>query len=73
MARGRFVARVALAFAVSASVVAFGVGVAQAATFATTVVTGDDAGEPGIVVGTDGALYIDAPSGLLSGVPGSPG
>src|SRR5206468_2354269 len=46
--------------------------VAQAATFSTTVVTGDDAGEPGIDVGKDGAIYINAPSGLLSNLPGSP-
>jgi hypothetical protein len=36
------------------------------------VVTGDDGGEPGIAVGKDNAIYVDAPSGLLSNLPGSP-
>jgi hypothetical protein len=47
-------------------------GVAQGATFTTTVVTGDDTGEPGIDVAKNGAIYINAPSGLLSNLPGSP-
>ena len=36
------------------------------------VVTGDDTGEPGINVAADGTTYINAPSGLLSNLPGSP-
>ena len=36
------------------------------------VVTGDDTGEPGINVATDGTTYINAPAGLLSNLPGSP-
>lgn len=68
----RFFARRALGLAISLSAVAIGAGAASAATFTTTVVSGDDAGEPGIAVGTDNALYIDAPSGLLSNLPGSP-
>src|SRR3954453_10572736 len=72
MAGGRFISRAALALSISLLVVAIVAGVAQAATFSTTVVTGDDAGEPGIDVGKDGAIYINAPSGLLSNLPGSP-
>jgi hypothetical protein len=53
-------------------VAAFAAGAAGAATFSTTVVTGDDGGEPGIAMGKDNAIYIDAPSGLLSNLPGSP-
>jgi hypothetical protein len=69
---GGFFARAALALSIGLSTVVLGAGAAQAATFSTTVVTGDDAGEPGIAVGKDNALYIDAPSGLLSNLPGSP-
>jgi len=36
------------------------------------VVTGLDAGEPGIDVAPDGAIYVNAPAGLLSNLPGSP-
>jgi hypothetical protein len=47
---------------------------ATAATFgAPVVVTGKDAGEPGIdVTNTDGTIYVNAPSGLLSNAPGGP-
>src|SRR4051794_38053635 len=46
---------------------------AGAATFSSpVVVTGDDTGEPGIDVGPDGTIYVNAPSGLLSNLPGSP-
>jgi hypothetical protein len=46
---------------------------AVAATFgAATVITGDDTGEPGIDVAKDGTIYVNAPSGLLSSLPGSP-
>jgi hypothetical protein len=72
MAGGRLYARAGLAAFVWLSLLVLGAGAAGAATFSTTVVTGDDAGEPGIAVGKDNALYIDAPSGLLSNLPGSP-
>lgn len=36
-----------------------------------SVVTGDDAGEPGIDIASDGTLYINAPVGFLSSLPGS--
>ena len=72
MAGGRFYARAGLALSIWLSVVALGAGAANAATFSTTVVTGDDGGEPGIAVGKDNAIYVDAPSGLLSNLPGSP-
>jgi hypothetical protein len=35
------------------------------------VVTELDTGEPGIDVGPDGAIYVNAPAGLLSSLPGS--
>src|SRR5437763_16057424 len=39
---------------------------------APVVVTGLDTGEPGIDVAPDGTIYVNAPAGLLSNVPGSP-
>src|SRR5438477_8330997 len=36
------------------------------------VVTGLDTGEPGIDVAADGTIYVNAPAGLLSNLPGSP-
>src|SRR5438445_7873665 len=39
---------------------------------APVVVTGLDAGEPGIDVAPNGAIYVNAPAGLLSNLPGSP-
>src|SRR5437763_3251259 len=36
------------------------------------VVSGLDTGEPGIDVASDGTIYVNAPAGLLSNVPGSP-
>src|SRR4051794_36459953 len=48
-------------------------GVAAAAAFGTpVVVSGDDASEPGIDVAPDGTLYVNAPVGVLSSIPGSP-
>src|SRR4051794_4892539 len=58
-----------------AILVALGVAApaAVAATFGTpTVVTSLNGGEPGIDVATDGTIYVNAPSGLLSNAPGSP-
>jgi hypothetical protein len=47
-------------------------GPARAATFGSpTVVTGDNTGEPGIDVAKDGTIYVNAPAGLLSNLPGS--
>src|SRR3954447_22677573 len=69
---GGFFPRAGLLLGILVAFAALSVGVAQGATFSTTVVTGDNAGEPGIDVGKDGAIYINAPSGLLSNLPGSP-
>ena len=56
-----------------AALLPYGAGVASAATFGTpVVVSGDNASEPGIDVAPDGTLYINAPVGVLSSVPGSP-
>src|SRR4051812_7226842 len=56
-----------------AALAPFGPGVASAASFGTpVVVSGDDASEPGIDVAPDGTLYVNAPVGVLSSVPGSP-
>jgi hypothetical protein len=45
---------------------------AGAATFGSPVVVSDDnGGEPGIDVATDGTIYVNAPAGLLSSLPGS--
>jgi len=33
---------------------------------------GVDSGEPGIDAATDGTLYVNAPAGLVSNLPGSP-
>src|SRR5947209_12707602 len=57
----------------AATLLPAGVGIAHAATFgAPVVVSGDDASEPGIDVAPDGTLYINAPVGVLSNIPGSP-
>jgi hypothetical protein len=46
---------------------------AHAATFgAPVVVTDQDLSEPGIDAAPDGTLYVNAPDGLLSNLPGSP-
>src|SRR4051794_1504885 len=51
----------------------FTTGVAGAAAFGTpVVVSGDNASEPGIDVAPDGTLYVNAPVGVLSNIPGSP-
>lgn len=67
--------RRAVAGSVVVSVLALGAlaGAARAATFgAPVVVTNLDTGEPGIDVARDGTIYVNAPSGLLSNLPGSP-
>jgi hypothetical protein len=66
--RGIVAALLGCAFAVLLAVPA-----AQAATFGSpVVVTGADLGEPGIDVANDGTIYVNAPTGLLSNLPGSP-
>src|SRR6059058_3193296 len=48
-------------------------GTSLAATFGTpVVVSGADASEPGVDVAPDGTLYVNAPVGVLSNIPGSP-
>ena len=48
-------------------------GTARAATFGPPVIiTGDQTGEPGINIAPDGTIYVNAPAGLLSDLPGSP-
>src|SRR5439155_1691988 len=45
---------------------------AGAATFGSPVIiTGDDTGEPGIDIAQDGTIYVNAPAGFLSSLPGS--
>src|SRR3954454_1500196 len=62
-----------LAAASAAALTPLADGVAAAAAFgAPVVVSGDDASEPGIDVAPDGTLYVNAPVGVLSNVPGSP-
>src|SRR3954454_14808637 len=64
---------VAMASAAAATFAPFTAGVAHAATFgAPVVVSGDNASEPGIDVAPDGTLYVNAPVGVLSNIPGSP-
>src|SRR4051794_21614634 len=49
-----------------------GAASARAAFNPPVVVSGADLGEPGIDAAADGTLYINAPTGLLSNLPGSP-
>jgi hypothetical protein len=49
-----------------------GPGIAHASFGSPVVVTGDNLGEPGIDVARDGSIYVNAPTGLLSNLPGSP-
>jgi len=52
---------------------ALGMTIGPAAGFGPpVVVTGLDTGEPGIDVASDGTIYVNAPAGLLSSLPGSP-
>src|SRR5438093_5977455 len=44
---------------------------AQSGVTAPVVVTGENTGEPGIDVAPGGLIYINAPAGLLSNLPGS--
>src|SRR5205823_5778182 len=47
-------------------------GTGGAATFGSPVIiTGDDTGEPGIHIAPDGTIYVNAPAGFLSSLPGS--
>lgn len=71
--RGRPRAAAAVVALVVVATLPIGAGPAQAASFASpVVVTGEDLGEPGIDVANDGTIYINAPAGLLSSLPGSP-
>src|SRR5438270_3616072 len=48
-------------------------GRAHAASFGTpVVVSDDDVSEPGLDVAPHGPLYVNAPVGVLSNIPGSP-
>src|SRR3954469_23373850 len=67
--RRRTAGLAALAVAV---VLVAGPAAAHASFGAPVVVTGADLGEPGIDVARDGAVYVNAPTGLLSNLPGSP-
>src|SRR3954464_9004858 len=67
--RRRTAALAALAVAV---VLVAGPAAAHASFGSPVVVTGADLGEPGIDVARDGAVYVNAPTGLLSNLPGSP-
>ncbi|MFL5778703.1 MAG: sialidase family protein, partial [Chloroflexota bacterium] len=75
MSQDSFSRRVAIASALLVCAVAIlaAIPAAQAASFGSPViVTGDDLGEPGIDVANDGTIYVNAPTGLLSNLPGSP-
>jgi hypothetical protein len=75
LSQGPFRGGAAIASAVLACAVVMlaVVPAAQAASFGSpVVVTGDDLGEPGIDVAHDGTIYVNAPTGLLSNLPGSP-
>jgi hypothetical protein len=62
-----------MAIGILAVLFAVGATPAGAASFgAAVVVSGDDAGEPSIDVAPNGTIYINAPSALLSSLPGSP-
>jgi hypothetical protein len=67
--RGRSVAVALLAFLL---VLVAGPAVAHASFGSPVVVTNANLGEPGIDVARDGTLYVNAPTGLLSNLPGSP-
>src|SRR3954466_8464705 len=67
--RRRTAALAALAVAV---VLVAGPAAAHASFGSPVGVTGADLGEPGIDVARDGAVYVNAPTGLLSSLPGSP-
>ena len=67
------ISAVGVAALAAATLVPSAQGRAHAATFGTpVVVSGDDVSEPGIDVAPDGTLYVNAPVGVLSNVPGSP-
>jgi hypothetical protein len=64
------VRRLAGALALSAALALALAAGAQA--YTTTVVTSRSLSEPGVDVAPDGTLYVNAPGGLLSSLPGSP-
>src|SRR3954470_4338242 len=67
--RGRGVVVAVLAFLLA---LIAGPASAHASFGSPVVVTNADLGEPGIDVARDGTLYVNAPTGLLSNLPGSP-
>ena len=64
------VRRLAGALALAAAIALALAAGAQA--YTTTVVTSRSLSEPGVDVAPDGTLYVNAPGGLLSSLPGSP-
>jgi hypothetical protein len=73
MAKGTHRARFGIGIALLGCVVMLAAApAAGAASFGSpVVVTGKDLGEPGIDVAKDGTIYVNAPTGLLSNLPGS--
>jgi hypothetical protein len=73
MAKGTHRARFGIGIALLGCVVMLAAApAAGAASFGSpVVVTGNDLGEPGIDVAKDGTIYVNAPTGLLSNLPGS--
>ncbi|HET6875528.1 MAG TPA: hypothetical protein VFH70_12150, partial [Acidimicrobiales bacterium] len=61
----------AAALTAAATVFATGVMPGAAATSG-PVVVGQGGSEPGVNVGPGGVIYVNAPDGLLSNIPGSP-
>jgi hypothetical protein len=63
---------VLLALLTAAVVLVAGPATARASFGSPVVVTSANLGEPGIDAARDGTLYVNAPTGLLSNLPGSP-
>jgi hypothetical protein len=71
--RRRLVAAAATSTAALIAAALLPAGTSFAATFgAPVVVSGANASEPGVDVAPDGTLYVNAPVGVLSNIPGSP-
>ena len=68
--RGRF--RIVIALLGCVVMLAAAPGAGAASFGSPVVVTDQDLGEPGIDVANDGTIYVNAPTGLLSNLPGSP-
>jgi hypothetical protein len=63
---------VLLALLTAAVVLVAGPATARASFGSPVIVTSANLGEPGIDAARDGTLYVNAPTGLLSNLPGSP-